>query len=733
MKVKPNRSLAAWWKNATSKLVAIVCLAASVQGAIPDNDNFATRIPLSGTSVTTTGSNMEATREIGEPDPNATGGRSVWWTWTAPTNGYLTITTAGSSFDTMVTVFTGSSVTNLALVAFNDTEDAAAIVSFNVTAGTAYQIAVDGTDSDLLPVNRARGSISLQLTLGSPQAPPPNDSFANRLQLAGSHISNITGSNLGATKEPGEPFHADVIGEKTVWWTWIAPASGGLTLNSHSSAIDTVMAVYTGNSVPGLTLVAANDEDPDFGSESTVACNVVAGTTYQIAVDGFEGDAGNIKFSLDLDAAFPVPANDNFANRRTLTGNSVTTNVSNVGASYEPNEPMHLATFGGKTVWWSWTAPASGGVTLTASNSALDTLVAVYTGTSVSNLTFVAGNDEDYYLSEFVDGDSTAYFNVVSGTTYVIAVDGVDGTAGNFQLRLLLGAADSVPANNSFASSTLISGTNTTVNGSNLGATLEAREPLHRDYYGGSSVWWRWISPGPGMVTIDTSNNIVDAPDTLLSVYTGSSVSNLTRIASDNNSGGTNWTSLVTFPTKSNVTYRIAVDGCDGDAWNNIKLRVRFNLASYSLTVLGTPIGGGSVTLSPPPDQGTNYAPGSVVFLTATPLPGYVFTGWSGSVTSTNNPLAITVNSSKTITANFQSLASTLTPHLPQTAQEIRTNGFRLYLTGPTNVSYAIERTTNFTTWTSFQTNLVTSNRFEFRDRSASNSLFRAYRSRRLP
>jgi len=75
----------------------------------------------------------------------------------------------------------------------------------------------------------------------------------------------------------------------------------------------------------------------------------------------------------------------------------------------------------------------------------VDTLVCVYKGTSLSNLTFVAGNDEDFLTA--VEGDSTAYFNVTAGTTYQIVVDGVDGSSGNFLLRLVMGAADPVPAN----------------------------------------------------------------------------------------------------------------------------------------------------------------------------------------------------------------------------------------------------------------------------------------------
>src|SRR5688572_8048216 len=142
-------------------MLGIVSLAVGAHAALPDNDTFAARIALSGTSVSPTGSNVGATGEMDDPDPNFTGGRSVWWTWTAPANGYVTITTAGSSFDTMLTVFTGNVVTNLTLVAFNDTEGDTSTVSFNATAGTAYQIAVDGTDSELVPANDAQGSISL--------------------------------------------------------------------------------------------------------------------------------------------------------------------------------------------------------------------------------------------------------------------------------------------------------------------------------------------------------------------------------------------------------------------------------------------------------------------------------------------------------------------------------------------------------------------------------------------
>ncbi len=62
---------------------------------------------------------------------------------------------------------------------------------------------------------------------------------------------------------------------------------------------------------------------------------------------------------------------------------------------------------------------------------------------------------------------------------------------------------------------------------------------------------------------------------------------------------------------------------------------------------------GGSVSKNP--DQ-TNYNPGSVVALTANPAPGFAFTGWTGDVTGTINPIEVALTTNKTVTANFVSV-----------------------------------------------------------------------------
>jgi pectate lyase len=71
---------------------------------------------------------------------------------------------------------------------------------------------------------------------------------------------------------------------------------------------------------------------------------------------------------------------------------------------------------------------------------------------------------------------------------------------------------------------------------------------------------------------------------------------------------------------------------------------------NYTLTVTNNPSAGGSVSNSP---SGSSFSSGTVVTLTAAPAAGYNFTGWSGAVTGTTNPVTVTMDANKTVTANY--------------------------------------------------------------------------------
>ena len=150
----------------------------TVAGGTGNNDNFANAQPLSGETGVVTGSNLGATKEPGEPNHHGNpGGASVWYTWQAPTGGTVAITTAGSTYDTLLAVYTGTSVNALTFVASNDDEQGVLTsrVDFTPVAGQIYRIAVDGynagtgPDMGTIVLTLAHGSItpSLQFTFGA--------------------------------------------------------------------------------------------------------------------------------------------------------------------------------------------------------------------------------------------------------------------------------------------------------------------------------------------------------------------------------------------------------------------------------------------------------------------------------------------------------------------------------------------------------------------------------------
>src|SRR2546423_493989 len=88
--------------------------AASIYAAAPDNDNFAARRLLVGTIVQDSVDNSSATVEPGEIIDTNRYGRTVWWTWTAPTDGQVTIQTSN-----YCSISHGDALSNLVLVGDN--------------------------------------------------------------------------------------------------------------------------------------------------------------------------------------------------------------------------------------------------------------------------------------------------------------------------------------------------------------------------------------------------------------------------------------------------------------------------------------------------------------------------------------------------------------------------------------------------------------------------------------
>ena len=155
-------------------------------------------------------------------------------------------------------------------------------------AGQPYRIAVVQRF-----LSRAAGPVPL--TIRRPDA-PANDDIADARVLRGRSVS-MTGTNIDATREPGEPFHGSPGDGATVWYRWTAPRSGIVDIDTCGSDIAALLSVYTAaGRVPAFHTL---DRAASVGWESTcwnrdegevnggrLQFPTTTGTTYWIAIDG---------------------------------------------------------------------------------------------------------------------------------------------------------------------------------------------------------------------------------------------------------------------------------------------------------------------------------------------------------------------------------------------------------------------------------------------------------------
>lgn len=101
--------------------------------------------------------------------------------------------------------------------------------------------------------------------------------------------------------------------------------------------------------------------------------------------------------------------------------------------------------------------------------------------------------------------------------------------------------------------------------------------------------------------------------------------------------------------------------GCGGTGacmvamMGNTTVTANFAPVSYTLTVSPYPSNGGTVSRNP---SANSYPGGARVALTATPVAGNTFTGWSGGCNGTSTSCTVTMASNTTVTANFASIPS---------------------------------------------------------------------------
>jgi subtilisin family serine protease len=260
------------------------------------------------------------------------------------------------------------------------------VVTFAPTTIANGLLASAATTINFSGANITAATRSAAITVANP---PPNDAFANATTFSG---TTLNGTNVGATKETGEPSHAGNPGGKSVWWNYTPTSSSSTTITTAGSPFDTTLAVYTGSAVGSLTEVASND-DTGSGLTSSVTFNAVSGTTYRVVVDGFDGASGAVTLNLSAGGGGQPPGNDSLATPSPLGASGVLTPVNLVGATRAAGEINHAGRNSNNgTVWYNWTPQQTAAYTLQLNGAGAGTenILGVYVGgTSESALTEV--------------------------------------------------------------------------------------------------------------------------------------------------------------------------------------------------------------------------------------------------------------------------------------------------------------------------------------------------------
>jgi hypothetical protein len=159
-------------------------------------------------------------------------------------------------------------------------------------------------------------------------AAPTNDSFSAPTVVTGLPAT-ATGSNVDATLEVGEPLPTVYAiepfqpAEASVWFVWTSPVTGSVQIDTAGSDLDTILAVWTGSTLATLSEVDSNDYY--FGSKAAVFIDVVQGTTYHIAIYGYEDARGEISLSIENDTQSRISG--------VVTGPDGTTPLAGIDAS----------------------------------------------------------------------------------------------------------------------------------------------------------------------------------------------------------------------------------------------------------------------------------------------------------------------------------------------------------------------------------------------------------------
>jgi uncharacterized repeat protein (TIGR01451 family) len=334
-------------------------------------------------------------------------------------------------------------------------------------------------------------------------------------------------------------------------------------------------------------------------------------------------------------------------------------------------------------------------------------------GTAFSNTITVQGCSALSYQWQHEPPGGTNFSNVVLDANHQVGTNGwlvVSSAQSNDSGNYLVIASNiytsvtssvavvqvvNVPGNDNFSNAfSLGSASNAFATGYNVFATAEPGEPDHGGQPPMHSVWWVWTNSFASLVTVNTEGSDIQ---TVLGVYTGTVVSNLTTIAEDANANG----GPISFMAGGGTVLYFAVDGKNGAEGTNLMISVAataitsppvitvqpLNLAAspgQTITFTNEAYGSPAMSIQWYNSNGTPQAAVTTTFPTASPT-NYLSTLTLQNISTNNEGLYYVVlsNNFGAVTSKLAALTfGSVVSGLVSDATETTTNGVAVGIPG---------------------------------------------------
>ncbi|MEK6675385.1 MAG: thrombospondin type 3 repeat-containing protein [Planctomycetota bacterium] len=435
-----------------------------ILGPPPQNDLCAT--PLTLNVGTTSFTNINAVTD----GAAATGGdclpgalaKDVWYCHTASCTGTITVSTCGTTADTLLAVYNGCACPSAAPITCSDdgcgTPGRGSRITFNAVSGQAYLLRLGGFQGA-----EGTGNITISCSIpvcgnslveGAEQCDPPNASTCDTTcRLIGGPSGNVCGNGRIDTGEQCEPPSRPTCTAACQLVQGAVTACNNGTIEpgeecdppNGTTCGCTCRLITVGTTLCGNCIREGDEEcDPPNGTSCGTNCRrftsgvPVCGNT--ILETGEQCDPPD---RADCDPncrIIPRPSN-NRCNQPIVLSNGFTpfsnTFATTDGFVVEPAGGCAAGRFE-SDIWYCHTASCSGSVTIELCGTPFDTLLAVYPNCGCP------GGAADFCNDDGCVGSvaSLVSFPTVIGQSFLVRIGGFNGEQGGGQIRVSCALGD---------------------------------------------------------------------------------------------------------------------------------------------------------------------------------------------------------------------------------------------------------------------------------------------------